>query len=197
MCGRYYVDDETSKEIQKILKDIDSKNSSKSYKTGEIFPTNTAPVLLAEKDAIVPDLLTWGFPNFKNKGVIINARSETAIEKPTFRQSLVSRRCVIPANGFFEWNKSKEKIFFTQPESSIMYMAGIYNTFQNESRFVILTTNANQSIVDVHDRMPLILQKEQLQPWIFDYLRTQEFLKQVPIILKRKSDYEQTKLDLI
>ncbi|GAA4294299.1 SOS response-associated peptidase [Anaerocolumna aminovalerica] len=195
MCGRYYIDDETSKEIEKILQNIDKKNSGKSYKTGEIFPTETVPILVAQKDDMVPDLLTWGFPNSKSKGVIINARSETAFDKNMFQESLISRRCIIPANGFYEWNKNKEKIYFTQPDSDIIYMAGVYNVFNEESRFVILTTNANDSILDVHDRMPLILQREELHSWLFDNNRTQDFLKQVPTILERKSEYQQITLE--
>ncbi|MDU6264207.1 MAG: SOS response-associated peptidase [Anaerocolumna aminovalerica] len=195
MCGRYYIDDETSKEIEKILQNIDKKNSGKSYKTGEIFPTETVPILVAQKDDMVPDLLTWGFPNSKSKGVIINARSETAFDKNMFQESLISRRCIIPANGFYEWNKNKEKIYFTQPDSDIIYMAGVYNVFNKESRFVILTTNANDSILDVHDRMPLILQREELHSWLFDNNRTQDFLKQVPTILERKSEYQQITLE--
>ncbi|WP_097014802.1 SOS response-associated peptidase [Anaerocolumna aminovalerica] len=195
MCGRYYIDDETSKEIEKILQNINKKNSGKSYKTGEIFPTETVPILVAQKDDMVPDLLTWGFPNSKSKGVIINARSETAFDKNMFQESLISRRCIIPANGFYEWNKNKEKIYFTQPDSDIIYMAGVYNVFNEESRFVILTTNANDSILDVHDRMPLILQREELHSWLFDNNRTQDFLKQVPTILERKSEYQQITLE--
>lgn len=197
MCGRYYIDDETSKEIEKILQDIDKKSSGKSYKTGEIFPTETVPILVAQKDNIVPDLFTWGFSNFKSSGVIINARSETAFDRNMFRESLLSRRCIIPANGFYEWNNNKEKIYFTKPDSNIIYMAGVYNAFNEEGRFVILTTNANSSIADVHDRMPLILQREELQPWLFDSNQTQNFLKQIPTALERKSDYEQIKFDFI
>lgn len=197
MCGRYNLTDEQSLEIQKILERLDQKYKTSNIKTGEIFPTNLVPVLVAEKEQIEPIPCAWGFPNFKNKGVIINARSETAFEKKTFRDSLINRRCIIPANGFYEWNKSKEKIYFTQPDQKIIYMAGIYNVFKNESRFVILTTNANQSIVDVHDRMPLILHKKQLQSWLFENGQTQTMLSQVPTILERKSDYEQTRFDLI
>ena len=193
MCGRYYIDldDDVSQEIARILANMNKKYTEKNYKTGEIFPTNNVPILIGKDEHIEPELLTWGFPNFKNKGVIINARSETAFEKPTFRNSLVSRRCIVPASGFYEWNKNKEKIAFTQPNSHIMYMAGIYNIYNEESRFVILTTAANISINDVHDRMPLILQGDQLEPWLFDGNHTQNFLNQIPTLLERKSDYEQ------
>lgn len=197
MCGRYNFTTEESEEIRRILERLDQRFANNNVKTGEIFPTNIVPVLVPESGQIEPIACGWGFPNFKNKGVIINARSETVFEKKTFRESLIYRRCVIPANGFYEWNKNKERIYFKQPKSSIIYMAGIYNYYNEESRFVILTTGANQSIVDIHDRMPLILYKEQLHSWLFDNEQTQAMLNQVPTILTRKSDYEQTKLDLI
>lgn len=187
MCGRYYIDDETSREIEKILQDIDKKKPGNSYKTGEIFPTDTVPILVAQDNRIVPELYTWGFPNFYKKGVIINARCETAFEKKTFRESLVSRRCIIPASGFYEWNKTKEKLYFTQPSSDILYMAGIYNSFSGISRFVILTTSANASMADVHDRMPLILKPEQTETWLYNSSVTQDILYQVPVSLQRSS----------
>lgn len=196
MCGRYYVDDETSREIKKIVEELDKKLGNTKAKTGEIFPTNDAAILVAKDNKIEPDILKWGFPNFKNKGVIINARSETAFEKPMFRTSLTSRRCIIPANGFYEWNADKNKIYFTPQSEKVMYMAGIYNLYENEARFVILTTAANTSIEDVHDRMPLLLTENQIEQWIFDDMRTSAILKQTPYMLNRKSDFEQQTLNL-
>lgn len=196
MCGRYYVDDETSKEIEKIIAELDKKYSNQEYKKGEIFPTNDVPILVAKDKKIEPDLLKWGFPNFKNNGVIINARAETAFEKPMFRTSLTTRRCIIPANGFYEWNANKDKIYFTPKTEPIMYMAGIYNIYDNKARFVILTTEANSSIEDVHNRMPLLLHSDQLDQWVFDDMRTSAILKQTPYLLSRKSDFEQQTLKL-
>ena len=196
MCGRYYVDDETSREIKKIVEELDKKLGNVKAKTGEIYPTDNVPILVAKGNKIEPEVLKWGFPNFKGSGVIINARSETAFEKKTFRDCLNFRRCIIPASGFYEWNKKKEKIYFTPKSESIMYMAGIYNMYQNESRFVILTTAANSSIEDVHDRMPLLLTENQKEEWIFDTMQTSLILKQTPYMLNRKSDYEQQTLNL-
>lgn len=196
MCGRYYIDDDTAKEIEKIVAELDKKYSNKSYKTGEIFPTNDVPILVAKGKNIEPEVVKWGFPNFKGNGVIINARSESAFEKKTFRESLVSRRCIIPASGFFEWNSSKDKIYFMPKEEHIMYMAGIYNVYNNEARFVILTTEANSSIEDIHNRMPLLLHSNQLDQWVFDDMRTSAILKQTPYLLSRKSDFEQQTLKL-
>lgn len=78
------------------------------------------------------------------------------------------RRCVVPCTGFYEWvqNGQKTKYRFNLSDDSILYMAGIYNEFNGENRFVILTTKANNSIIDVHDRMPVILNKLMLEDWI-------------------------------
>lgn len=75
------------------------------------------------------------------------------------------RRCTIPSTGFYEW-KDKQKYHFTLPGSSVLYMAGIYNEFAGEPRFVILTTAANESVEEIHDRMPLVLEKNMLNDWI-------------------------------
>lgn len=182
MCGRYYIDDETAREIEKLVQNI-----NKQIRTGEIYPTNQVPILV--NSSIV--ISTWGFPYFKNKSVIINARSETAFEKQMFRKSLLERRCLIPATGFFEWNKLKEKYYFTSKEDHTFFFCGIYNTFDKENRFVILTTTPNNSIEDIHNRMPLILPKSKYDDWLFNDAATQILLKETPIFLNRFTDYEQ------
>jgi putative SOS response-associated peptidase YedK len=184
MCGRYYVDDETSREIRKILEQIDAKYENNNRKSGEIFPTNTAPILAAYQKSIEPELAVWGFPNYNNKGVLINARAETALEKKTFREGLLSRRCIIPCNGFYEWDSNKQKFYFKRQED-ILYMAGIYNYYQEESRFVILTTAANESMEAIHNRMPVVLEPNEVEEWILDNNSTSRILRQIPPLLTR------------
>lgn len=172
MCGRYemFINPE-NREMMQIVKDIESKYGVKNnMRTGEIFPTNIVPILSCDSSNITPELSIWGFPKFHSKGVIINSRAETAIEKPTFRKSFLERRCVIPSTGFYEWKQdaSKQKYRFNLPESENLYMAGIWNEFKDEKRFVILTTAANNSMVDIHNRMPIVLQKEKIEDWILD-----------------------------
>ncbi|MFR6334052.1 MAG: SOS response-associated peptidase, partial [Eisenbergiella sp.] len=91
-----------------------------------------------------------------------------AEERPMFRKSLHGRRCAVPSTGFFEWTQQGEKIKyrFNLPDSRVLYMAGIYNEFKDENRFVILTTGANHSIADVHNRMPVILTERNVEDWI-------------------------------
>lgn len=170
MCGRYsLLMDEVSLELQKLIRQAEVPGG-KSIKTGEIFPTNLAPVLKAKDGELVGEGCVWGFPNFSRKGVIINARSETAVQKPMFRKSLLERRCVVPTTGFFEWSQddAHQKYLFHPPQSEVLYLAGIYNAFDGEDRYVILTTQANASMKEIHHRMPVILDSETLSGWLED-----------------------------
>jgi len=200
MCGRYLLDDEAYADILMILNNLNASKKIYGEETlarGEIFPTNIAPVF--EKDGI--SAVKWGFPHWKNEGVIINARSETAAEKSMFKTPLRKRRCVVPSGGFYEWSRSgattppsglnyhtgtsfqtkprrpgkklKDKYLFRHPGEHMIFMAGILNTFKDASgeeysAFAILTTAANDSVAPIHDRMPVILGKDELDLWIND-----------------------------
>lgn len=172
MCGRYsFFTDNENQEILKIVRAIDTRYPGNQMKTGEIYPTNIAPILKMEQNNIVPDLYMWGFPRFQSKkGVIINARSETAEDRPMFRKSLYNRRCVIPSTGFYEWSQDRKKIKyrFRLPGKNMLYMAGLYNEFNSDKRFVILTTEANLSMADIHNRMPLLLTEDKIEDWIMN-----------------------------
>lgn len=182
MCGRYAIfTDQENKEIMEIIRQVNEKHNN--IKLGEIYPTNEAPVILDSKI----DVFKWGFPNFVKKGVIINARSESVEEKRMFKTSFAERRCVIPSTGFYEW-KGKEKYHFTLPNNPTLYMAGIYNQFDNENRFVILTTKANKSMENIHDRMPVVLEKNMIKEWIGDYSIAMHILHQKPPMLNHKLD---------
>ena len=100
---------------------------------------------------------------------------------------------MIPASGFYEWNQLKEKNSFTRPDATPLYIAGFCDWFENERRFVILTTAANDSMIKVHDRMPLIIEKEQLEDW-FDNEKMRTILHQTSARLKRHAEYEQQSL---
>jgi len=116
MCGRYYVDDE-----EPALRDIVEKLRDAHVKTGEVFPTDVAAVMAANGDFAA---MRWGFPRFDGKGVIINARGETAAEKPMFRRPMLEGRCLIPASWYFEWEKrGREKIKYAlaAPEERALF----------------------------------------------------------------------------
>ncbi|MCJ7846080.1 SOS response-associated peptidase [Blautia sp. NSJ-175] len=194
MCGRYYIDDDTIREIEKLVRQIDKKLLEE--KSRDVFPSQSAPVVTGREGELCGEELMWGFPGFEKSRVIFNARQETALEKRTFRDSLLLRRCVIPAKNFYEWDKKKEKYTFTRPDGRILFFAGIYNRYGEEQRFVILTTQANDSMRRIHDRMPLILEERQVKDWIFSRQKAEDLLGQTPVMLYNSTEYEQQTLDL-
>ena len=109
MCGRYYVDDETAREIEKLVRDLDRKLQIE--RTGDVFPSQNAMLLKGEGRHLAAEQMRWGFPGFEKGKLLINARAESVLERRTFQDSVLHRRCIIPAKGFYEWNKSKEKFF--------------------------------------------------------------------------------------
>ena len=180
MCGRYNFTVEQSEEMQEILEKLNAKFHGKKVKTGEICPTDSVPVLIKEKDIVTPVISAWGFPKYDQKGVIINARSETAFEKKSFCDCLINRRCIIPSTGFYEWDSKKQKFWFRQEGTGALYMAGLYLYSGGEMRFVILTTDANDSMKEVHHRMPLVIPRKEIETWIFDDRATNDLLKSTP-----------------
>lgn len=192
MCGRYYVDDETAREIEKLVRDLDRKLQIE--RTGDVFPAQNATIIKGQEHHLAAEQMRWGFPGFEKGKLLINARAETALERPTFRESVQDRRCIIPARGFYEWNKSKEKFTFERKETPVLFMAGCYNRYEGQERFVILTTDANSSVAPVHNRMPLILEQEELKDWVLDDGAIEYLLHKTPVLLKPHAEYEQMRL---
>ncbi len=186
MCGRYNFTVEQSDEVREILEKLNAKYQGKEVRKGEVYPTNLAPALIDENNDVTVAPSIWGFPKFDGKGVIINARAETAFEKKTFRDSLLNRRCIIPSTGFYEWDSEKRKHLFHLAGEGALYMAGLYSFYKDEMRFVILTTDANESMKEVHHRMPLVIPKNEIDTWIRDYSATNDLLKRVPPELVRE-----------
>lgn len=166
MCGRYQFTAEQCEEIRQIAEAIQRKYGKESWAPGEIRPANYAPVLVAASDSPVPQLMKWGYqlPNT----LVINARAETAAEKPLFRESIGTRRCLIPSTGFYEWDISKRKYLFTLPGEPVLYMAGLYERRGSEDCYCILTTAPNASMRPIHDRMPLVVPRVRMQDWLID-----------------------------
>ncbi len=181
MCGRYqFGDDLNNMELQKIVeqlnRDFAGSPQLARMKSGEIFPTDMAPVMTLEKGGAHYELMEWGFPKWNSSGVVINARAETVAEKPMFRESLQKRRCLIPSTGFYEWrhhegSAAKEKYLLKEERQLLLYMAGIYNIVRlpdggTKLVFAILTTEANEYVAPIHDRMPLVLDNGARDIWI-------------------------------
>ena len=190
MCGRFYIDEETYLDIRNV-----DASLKRMHVTGDIHPTETAPVIVSN-DFKNLQLCSkaWGYPGWQKKGVIFNARVESVMEKRMFQNGIHYHRAVIPAAGFYEWSKLKEKNTFYRKDRTPLYLAGFYDRFGTEDRFVILTTAANASMSPVHDRMPLILEKDQIIPWLWDEKCAKEILSQTPALLERYVPYEQQRL---
>jgi putative SOS response-associated peptidase YedK len=105
----------------------------------------------------------------------INARAETAATKPAFREAFQKRRCLIPADGYYEWQEwpnGKQPFRLTRPDDGTMTFAGLWERWKPEGRpealdtFAIITTDAGRSVARVHDRMPAILEPDQFDAWL-------------------------------
>ena len=189
MCGRFYVDESMEKEIWGVVRELTRKE--KVPTVGEVKPSDISLIIKGSRQALDVEAMSWGFRQFAGSGLIINARAESVIDKPMFKDSILHRRCVIPASWFYEWNRKKEKVTFKQEDSSILFMAGFYQKYEEGNRFVILTTAANESMRPVHDRMPVILEEHELRDWIYDFEFMRETLRRVPRKLCREQEYEQ------
>lgn len=175
MCGRFYIDDETAREIEKIARRIDRKMA----KTGDVHPSEPALILRADHDSTVSEVLRWGYESGRKNTLVFNARTETVRERPMFRYDFETRRCLIPACKFYEWKdtgaKKKEKYEFFAPEE-VLYLAGIYHKDPEGDRFTILTREAEGCMVGIHSRMPLILRREDMENWLFSETEARKLL---------------------
>ncbi len=192
MCGRYYVDDETAREIEKLVRDLDRKLQIE--RIGDVLPSQNAMIIKGEGNYLTAEQMRWGFPGFEKGKLLINARAESVRERRTFRDSVQHRRCIIPARGFYEWNKRKEKFSYERKDTPVLFMAGCYNWYEDQERFVILTTEANPSVAPIHNRMPLILEPEELKDWVLDDGATEHLLHKTPVLLEVHAEYEQMRL---
>lgn len=151
-------------------------------------------------------LLKWGFvPEFKsdNSKMIINARSETIDKLYSFKKSFLERRCIILADGFFEWERStstKTPYRFTLKNSKIFAFAGLWSVFTDKDgkkvfTTTIITTKANSLMAEIHDRMPVILTEEKAKLWLNPTIKDSEALKKilVPFATDEMELYEVSK----
>ena len=206
MCGRFTTDTETDEEeLSRILSRAANNTPSASVFAcaREVFPSDPAAVLYRRDPARLTQgsswygtrFFRWGYP--MDRKLLINARAENAEERPVFCASLVSRRCIIPTAGFFEWTHTKEKVKyrFNTGDSGLLFLAGLYRPSEQPDprypdirhEFVILTTEANASMAPVHTRMPVILRPDQLRMWLYSETDARRILTEPPPELHRKA----------
>ena len=172
MCGRYRLT-----RAEKMAEKFEAECGDELRPRYNIAPTQQVPVVRATNSGRVISSMRWGLiPSWAKDSSTaqINARSETLFEKPTFKESLERRRCLIPADGFYEWRRSgntKQPFHFGMKDESLFAFAGIWDRWQAPTGPVvhscaILTTSANELLSDVHDRMPVILHPNHYHAWL-------------------------------
>ncbi len=174
MCGRYSLAKKPEEISQHFSIRIPENFTGGYYNAG---PGQLLPAITADEPDLL-QLLHWGFPApwksepFSN--LIINARAETLEEKPMFKKLLNTHRCIIPADGFYEWERKKsgkQPYRFTLAEEGLFSFAGLYRQISDKQgktlmAFSIITTKANGLVENIHNRMPVILSPEQESLWL-------------------------------
>ncbi len=148
---------------------------------GEVHPTNIVPVIAPNRSGartVFP--IVWGFTLPRSSSPMVNARVETAITKPTFKESWERRRCIIPASYYFEWEhlinaatgkaKTGDKCMIQPRGSEITWLAGLYRIEEISGIqvpvFTVLTREPSKEIRFIHNWMPVILPREAVEKWI-------------------------------
>lgn len=189
MCGRYILySDKEERAIKAIVEEVNKKYHT-AIKKGDIYPTDLAPVYIPREDrqGIELALKKWGYAqHFKKKTLLINARSETVMEKALFRDDFMNRRCLIPAIGFYEWNEQKEKFRFTGSEE-LIYLGGFYHR-QREGfdAFMIMTKPPVELIAPIHNRMPVVVPADQATDFLYSTETAIKIMTENRVVLKKE-----------
>jgi len=181
MCGRFTLS-YSLKELQNAFPDVEFNFNIEYASQYNIAPTQEIPVIREDVNGdLRADLFTWGLiPSWaKDKSIgprLINARSDTVAEKPAFRGAFKLRRCLIPADGFFEWvviegTKTKLPIYFFKKSRDVFCFAGLWENWRSPkgeevNSATIITTEPNELVNRFHSRMPVILPREAYRKWL-------------------------------
>lgn len=166
MCGRYYFDVLKSKRLQKLVNLL--KEAGINVKTGEVFPNDVTAVINASHQKTQLSGIKWGLDGFRENQLIINARAESVTDKKMFRTPFLTNRCLFPMSGFYEWNPAKDKFYFTYPDDQLIFVGGFIRNEQDGPRSIIMTTEPNQNVSPIHNRMPVLIGEKDIKQWLFD-----------------------------
>jgi putative SOS response-associated peptidase YedK len=179
MCGRF-VSKAKKEEIEKEFK-VEISDGSHTAPRYNIAPTQMIAAIVEVESLRQISSFKWGLiPSWGRDDSIgnklINARAETLTEKPSFREAFRSRRCIIPASGFFEWQKTsngaKQPFYFYLKEKEVFGFAGLWEEWLDKQTgeltetCTIITNGANEVLKPVHDRMPVILRSDCYEQWL-------------------------------
>jgi putative SOS response-associated peptidase YedK len=175
MCGRYSITTPTEQLIARFDTEMSVEALPPRYNAA---PTQSLPVILNQEPRRI-ELLQWGLiPHWANDPSIgsrmINARAETLTDKPSYREPFQKRRCLVLADGFYEWQKTgsgKTPMRIALKSGEPFAFAGLWATWKNPQgqlvrSFSIITTKPNALVAPIHDRMPVMLQPEDEALWL-------------------------------
>jgi putative SOS response-associated peptidase YedK len=203
MCGRFTISI-SENELRNYLKesfDIEEAKSDFELPRYNVAPGQPVISIINDGKKNRVGLFKWGLvpPFAKGEKIgnnLINAKSETLMDKPSFKLSFQSKRCVILANGFYEWRKEekgKTPMHILMTDHSIFPMAGLWSTYTKDDgsklhTTTIITTSANELVSSIHDRMPVILTEESRKIWL------NPSIKDFPTLQKVLTPYDANKM---
>lgn len=200
MCCRYYMESSpelkpfVDRAMQSSLREKLITKLGRPLKTeGEVKPTDIAPVIAPAKSNQSPTVfpMVWGFtnPRAENGAPLLNARSETAAQKPFWKESWNRRRCIIPASYYFEWEhltgsdgktKTGQKYMIQTEGSPLTFLAGLYGFEERNGItipvFTVLTRDPGEGIRFIHDRMPVVLPEDAIHAWVNPESKPEEII---------------------
>ena len=176
MCGRFalYSSFQAIKDYADLLNEIEELDANYN-----VSPGQNIPVIINKNDGNYLEFCKWGLIPFWAKDPkigykMINTRSETINEKQSFKHAFQRRRCLIPANGFYEWQKKDKQPFYIHlKEERLFTFAGIWENWNSpEGDYMqtcsIITTSANDTLEKIHNRMPVILPQNSESTWLLN-----------------------------
>jgi len=166
MCGRYKITKPVSKTVDIVKTNIKVEDSD-NYNA---HPTQKLPIIKSYTNGKALELCEWGLVPAWSKKIekfspLINARQETLMEKITFKNLIQTSRCLVPADGYYEWKreeKNKTPFYFSREDRELIYFAGIHQNNQ----FCIITREATKKVSEVHHREPLIINHSQIENYL-------------------------------
>lgn len=174
MCGRYRLDAD-ARELEEIVCALNRREEKSGagkapVKTsGDMCPGDRVPVLCrARSGGIGAFAMEWGY-RMEDGRRLINARLETAAQKPSFRDGMLNRRCLMPMSAYYEWERrgnDRVKYRISPSGEGLCCLAGIYRLESDGPRFAVLTMEAAQEIAFIHDRMPVLVPYSEREAWL-------------------------------
>lgn len=167
MCARYSL----HSPLDRLQEDLEfSEGIEELDPQWNVAPTDPVVVVRQRARHRMAERVKWGVEGALGKGrPLVNARSETATTKPTFARSMRTGRCLVPADGFYEWRgegKTRQPYFITPANGSMFAFGGLIIDTSNGPRCVLLTTDANDAMREVHNRMPLVVPVSERDVWL-------------------------------